>query len=96
MADLIADMMRIVAHVNKRMDIFEATLELQGARIATLEADVEGLKDDVLDLKSSVAKLQAQQQTTSQASPPSVASPGPVPQRPSSWVTPRANVPSTH
>ena len=72
MADLTADMMRIVAHVNKRMDIFEATLELQGARIATLEADVEGLKDVVLDLKSSVAKLQAVvlAQTTSQASPP--------------------------
>ena len=72
MANLTADVMRIVAHVNKRMDIFEATLELQGARIATLEADVEGLKDDVLDLKSSVAKLQAVvlAQTTSQASPP--------------------------
>ena len=72
MANLTTDMMRLVAHVNKRLDVFEATLAAQGARIATLEADVGVLKGDVLDLKSSVAKLQdvLLTQGSSQARPP--------------------------
>ena len=39
MANLTTDMMRLVAHVNKRLDVLEATVAAQGARIATLEAD---------------------------------------------------------
>ena len=72
MANLTTDMMRLVAHVNKRLDVLEATVAAQGARIATLEADVGVLKGDVLDLKSSVAKLQdvLLTQGSSQARPP--------------------------
>ena len=72
MANLTTDMMRLVAHVNKRFDVLEAIVTAQGARIATLEADVGVLKGDVLDLKSSVAKLQdvLLTQGSSQARPP--------------------------
>ena len=72
MANLTTDMMRLVAHVNKRLDVLEAIVAAQGARIATLEADVGVLKGDVLDLKSSVAKLQdvLLTQGSSQARPP--------------------------
>ena len=72
MANLTTDMMRLVAHVNKRLDVLEATVTAQGARIATLEADVGVLKGDVLEMKSSLAKLQdvLLTQGSSQARPP--------------------------
>ena len=72
MANLTTDMMRLVAHVNKRLDVLEAIVAAQGARIATLEADVGVLKGDVLEMKSSLAKLQdvLLTQGSSQARPP--------------------------
>ena len=49
MANLTTDMMRLAAHVNKRLDVLEATVAAQGARIAALEADVGVLKDERAD-----------------------------------------------